>query len=395
MSEARGFRARGARSVLRVVTLLLAIGSGLPQRALADEASGSFTGYIEARLNYYLERSTRVYMPAVRSEVEAPNGIRVRGAYALDVISSASIAQTGGEVDAVFTELRHGIGAMGVAKKFDTGKAELDIGMHGTYSIEDDYRSWIYGLVTSLALDEKNTTISLALTRVDDTIEKNSDPDFSERLGGTTVGVGVEQLLSPVLKLNVGYQFSYLEGFLGNVYRTALVGGTPDDNGVLMGGLPQPELPPEERARHNFEAQLAWYLPDSWTTLQLYYRTYFDSWEIKAQTPELRVYQQFGPDFLVRGRYRFYTQTRAYFAPEEGQTRYPVGYAGPVTSDPKMTTFHSHQVGLQLAYRLSFLSDSFLGFAESATIDLSVDRQFCTSSFGNNWIATAGGRLPF
>jgi hypothetical protein len=43
----------------------------------------------------------------------------------------------------------------------------------------------------------------------------------------------------------------------------------------------------------------------------------------------------------------------------------------------------------------AWLDDSLLEFAKDAWLDLSVDRQFCSSSFGNNVIATAGGRLPF
>jgi hypothetical protein len=162
-----------------------------------------------------------------------------------------------------------------------------------------------------------------------------------------------------------------------------------------MGGLPRAEAPPDERLRHNLEGQLSWYLPGSLTTLQLYFRTYLDSWDIKAQTPELRIYQELGADLLLRARYRYYTQTRAEFAPEDGQTAYPVGYDGPLTNDPKMTSFDSHQIGLRLAYRLTFLTGTFLDFARNVTLDISGDRQFCTSSFGNYWIATAGGRVPF
>lgn len=368
-------------------TLLLA----LPQRVRADESSGTWTGDIEARGNYYLERSTRVMMPAARVNLEAPNGILVRGGYVLDVISSASIAQTGGSTDGVFTELRHGIGQMMVGKIVDTGAAEFDLRVHGTYSTEPDYKSLTYGIVGSVALNEKNSTFTLAVTRVDDTVESNLDSTFRGKLGGLTFGLGLTQLISPVLKFDVGYQLSYLEGFLGNPYRRALVGARPRAGSTkLMGGLPKAEDPPDLRWRHNVEAQLSWYLPSSATTFQLYMRGYTDSWDIQALTPEPRIYQQIGPDLVLRGRYRFYTQTRAEFAPEDGQTAYPVDYLGPVTNDPKMTRFHSHQVGLRLTYQLSWL-----GVFRDLVLDVNLDRGFSTSSFGNYWIGTIGGRIPF
>ena len=366
-----------------------------PLRAAADEASGTWTGSAELRGNYYLERSTRVMMPAARVTVDTPNGIRVRGSYVLDVISSASIAQTGGEEDGVFTELRHGIGQMLVGKKIDTGNAELDLSVHGTYSIEDDYKSLVYGIGGSIALFEKNTTLGFGVTRVDDTVESNIDATFEEKFSGMQFGVGLQQLLSPVMKVDLVYQLSYFDGFLGNPYRRALVGARARPGSTqLMGGLPRQELPPDTRWRHNIEGQLAWYLPQTSTTLQFYLRGYTDSWDIQALTPEPRIYQQFG-DFLLRARYRFYTQTRADFAPEEGQTAYPVGYEGPITNDPKMTRFHSHQVGLRLAYKFGVFGDSALDFARDLVVDASVDRGWSTSSFGDYWVASVGARLPW
>jgi opacity protein-like surface antigen len=362
--------------------------SSLPLTAAADASSGTVTGEVEARGNYYLERSTRVMMPAVRGTVETPNGLKVRGGYVLDVISSASIAQTGGEEDGVFTELRHGIGQMLVGKKIDTGSAEVDLNVHGTYSIEDDYKSLTYGIGGTIALDEKNTTLGFGITRVDDTIESNILDTFEETLAAMTFGFGFQQLVSPVMKLDIGYQLSYMEGFLGNPYRRALVGARARPGStLLMGGLPRNEDPPDTRWRHNVEAQLSWFLPPSSTTLQLYVRGYTDSWDIQALTPEPRIYQQIGDDLVLRLRYRFYTQTRAEFAPEDGQTAYPVDYMGPVTNDPKMTRFRSHQIGLRVSYRFPVLRD--------LTFDLSVDRGYSSSSFGDYWVATAGSRLAF
>jgi len=287
-----------------------------------------------------------------------------------------------------------------VGMKMDTGSAEVDIGVHGTFSTEPDYLSWIYGLFGSVALFEKNTTISLALTRNDDTIESNMDPNFEEGMHGTTLAVGLSQLLSPVLKLDVSYQLSYLEGFLGNPYRRALVGARPrpgsDD---LMGGLPQPEHPPDSRWRNNLEGMLSWYIPATSTAIQLYLRLYTDDWDIQALTPEPRIYQEIAPNLSLRLRYRFYTQTRAWFAPADGQVSYPVEYLppydGPLTSDPKMFRFHSHQIGLRFAYVFAFLDETALSFMRAFVMDVSLDYGISTSTFGDYWLGTLGGRIPF
>ncbi len=363
------------RALLACALVLVGVSS-----AYADEASGTWTGELEGRGNYYYERSTRVFVPTFKVTAEAPNGVHLSADYLVDVISSASIAQTGGGADGVFTELRHGIGAS-VGKEFDMGGAQLDLTVHGRYSTESDYESRVYGLSSALSWNEKTTTLTLNLNRVDDSVYSNVMPKFEGRLYGLTSALSLSQVVTSRLILGVGYQLGYLEGFLANPYRRALIGPRP-----------YAEKHPGERFRHNIEGSLAWFIPASNTTLSLAYRVYVDSWDIMAVTPEARIYQELGENFVLRARYRFYTQTRAYFYESP---RYPLGYTGYVSNDPKMAEFHSQQVGLKLEYRLAFLGGSFLDFARDAWLDLSVDRQFSTASYGNNIIATVGGRVPF
>jgi hypothetical protein len=367
-----------------VALLLMAAALGIATSAHADETTGTWTGQLEGRLNYFWERSTRVVIPTAKLSLEAPNGVRVNAAYLVDVISSASIAQTSGSSDGVFIEYRHGIG-VGVGKKFALGDNELDLSAHGIYSTEDDYKSWLYGANGSFSWNDRNSTLLLGLTRVDDTVLSSADPTFKGQLSGLTTSLGFSQVLSPVLIFGLGYQFVYLDGFLGNPYRKT----------QLVGQAPNREKPPDQRLRHNAEAELSWFLPATATTLQLFYRAYVDSWDIVAMTPELRVYQQLGAAWVGRLRYRYYTQTRADFAPANGATRYPMGYVGPTTNDPKLTAFDSHQVGLRFEFTLAALGGTFLDFARAGVLDLSFDYQWCSSTFGNNVIGTAGGRLPF
>ena len=344
--------------------------------ANADEASGTWTGSIEGRGNYYSERSTRVVVPAAKLKLTAPNGLRFGVDYLVDVISSASIAQTGSDEDAVQTELRHGFGAE-VGKELELDGSQLDLGLHGTYSTEDDYKSYIYGLRSILSLDDKNTKIRFNASRVQDDISSNADPTFEGELTGLTLSAGVEQVLNPTMLVSVGYQFGYLEGFLANPYRT----------------VPPlfRERHPDERFRHTASARFAFFVPDTDTAFHVLYSAYADSWNIAAINPELRIYQHFGDDFLVRPRYRFYAQTRAYFQMDA----YPADWEGPVTNDPKMTAFHTHTLGASLEYRLSFLGGGALDFARNTWLDISFDRYWSTNTFGDGVIATAGGRMEF
>jgi hypothetical protein len=370
-------------AVVTVVATWLALCGSSCVRA--DEASGRWTGELEGRGNYYYEKSTRVNAPAGKLSLESPDGIRIHVDYLADIIASASVAQTGGASDKVFTELRHGIGA-GVGKTFEVGDNALDLNARVIYSTESDYKSWIAGVYGSYALNDKDTTVSLGLTGVADRVYANmgSDTQYRGSLHGLTTTASVLQVMSPVWTLGLSYQFVVLDGFLGNPYRKALIGP-----------LPAAEDPPDQRLRHNIEAMTSYYVPASRTAFELFLRFHDDDWHIAAITPELRVYQSLGRDFVIRARYRYYSQSKAYFALDNGVLRYDAGYTGPVTNDPKMSEFHSHQVGLRLTYTFNALRDTFLDFASRAMLDVSLDRQWCTSAFGNHWEGTLGGRIPF
>jgi len=376
--------ARTARMARIAFLLAWLIASGVAVASVrADEASGTWSGEIEGRGNYYLERSNRIMIPTGRVAVESPGGVRVHADYLVDIITSASIA-TGTTDDKVFTELRHGVGA-GLGKTFDLGSSEFNLDAYGVYSTESDYKSWLFGARGSFAWNQKTSTVSLGVTGVSDRIYSTRDPLFRGELHGLTASVGFSQVLSPRLVLSLGYQFVLLEGYLGNPYRS-----TQNEGQASLR-----EHPPEQRIRYNVEAQLAWYIPATRSTLQAYARYYTDSWDLRAITPEVRFYQDLGRYWNLRLRFRYYEQGEVYFAPSSGTTKYPVGYAGPTTNDPKLVAFHSQQLGARLSFSLLGLEGGLLDFASRVVLDVSFDRQWCPNFFGNNIMGSLGGRLAF
>jgi hypothetical protein len=359
--------------------------------ARADEASGRWTGELEAHGNYYLEKSTRVVVPTGRVSLEAPNGVRVSASYLADVISSASIAQTGNpDSDSVHIEVRQGVG-LATGKTFALGDNEIDLSATAIHSWESDYISWIGGVRAGYTFNQKNSGLSLGVLGVHDTVYKNQQGsrNFIGHLDGVTFNFGFSQILSPTLTFGAGYQLVVLSGFLGNPYRS-----------TTAGAAPRMETPPDSRVRHNLEATVSWYLPGTMTTLQPFFRVYTDSWKINAMTPELRVYQQLSRDFGLRLRVRYYLQGKAYFAqPASSIGAYQRGYVGYETSDPKLTEFDSIQLGARISWSLAAFDRTFLHFARNGVIDLSFDHQWTTiasNSFGNkNLFIILGGRLPF
>jgi hypothetical protein len=363
------------------LSLALTIVAILAHPVLAqDSGAGEWHGVVEPRLNYYWETSTRVVVPTFHARADSPGGLRVGAGYLIDAITSASVGQTGSDKDGSATEYRHA-GDAELSQDFDLGDSQLRLGVHGIYSKEPDYRSANYGLDTALTFNEKATRASFTITRIDDRIRSNADPLFHATLDGVIAAVAVEHALNPLMLLTVGYQIGYADGYLGNPYRRA-----------LRGPLPFRENPPSRRVRHTAMGHIAWFIPETITSLHLMVNAYTDSWELKAINPEIRICQELGRDLMVRPHYRFYTQTKAWFAIDGA---YPRDWTGPLTNDPKMPAMTTHTLGLTAEVALAFLADTVLDFGKGIRLDLNFDRYWSTSRFGNGIIASAGGRIEF
>jgi len=377
----------------RATAILMALlVAALPMAAAADESSGTWTGNVEARGNYYWETSTRVIAPEVSVGLESPGGVRLNGHYLLDSITSASIA-AGAITDVRFTEIRHDFG-LGTGYELDIGEEHLDLSLNGRFSKEPDYSSLAGTLSAGLYLAERATLLRFNLTAFHDEVGQvirgntAADPtgrDLSDRgkqgdLNGVVMNFVWSQTLSPVLTLDVGYDLGLLSGYLQNPYRRVVV------EGVLLG-----ESHPDRRTRHTVHGRLGYFLRPTNTAIHLIYRAYIDDWDVAALTPEVRLYQHIGETVMLRARWRYYTQTRSFFQRNQGYT----GEDEYWTADPKMTEFDSHLLGGLLVLHLGFLERSVLDFAWGATVELGLEYIWRTNSFGNGVIGQVGLNVPF
>jgi hypothetical protein len=372
---------------------VLAVVLGMGALAHADKTTGTWTGVVETRGNYYWERSTRVVAPSLRAELSAPNGLRLSADYLIDTITSASVG-SGLVSDVRFTEVRHDL-ALGVGYEFDLGSTQLLMNARARTSDEPDYNSYSGSLTGALSFNDRSSIFTLNASYLHDEVGKilrgaarvgSDGRNLSDRgqvgvLNVLALSAEFTQILTPTLFVDVGYDLGLLNGFQANPYRT-----------VSVGGVMRPENHPDARTRHSLYGRLAWYFRPTHTALHLMYRAYVDSWDIAALTPEVRLYQEIAQNATLRLRYRHYAQTRAYF--QHPPTQY-LTQEEFVTVDPKMTEFHSDLIGGQLLLRLDFLEDSAFHFAREASIDFSFDYIWNTNRYGNGVIAQVGVRLPF
>lgn len=368
-----------AASALRAALALCALItiSVRSAHAHADEVDGLWSFALEARGNGFEQRSSRVVVPEVALAATSPDGLRLSGSYLLDVISSASIAQSGGDGDEVFTELRHGA-LLGVEQALDDTQLSVRAGIG--VSLEDDYSSASVKLGSTLSLFERTTLLSLDASLSRDLVASNLDPGFEGELIGLALRASVERVLTKTLVLTGGYAIAWLHGFQSNPYRR-----------VLVGPLPYPEHHPDDRLRHELSVQLKLAVPATETVLHLGARGYLDSWDILALSPELRVYQTLWQPLRVLLHYRYYTQTSAFFF----ERSYAAGITAHVTNDPKMAALYSHTLGAGIELELPWLTLERARFGRETTLDLAIDRYLSSSAYGDGFMASVGYRMAF
>lgn len=379
--------------------LLLA---ALPAReARSDAASGTYTGSVALRGNYYWENSTRVVAPSAAVSVAAPSGVRVEGSYLLDAITSASTA-TGVIIDKAFTEKRNE-GHAGLGYEVDFGDTQLDVVVRGRYSKEPDYLSRGVGFGATLSLAQRTTLFHLNGYYIDDDVSKivrgptPGKPDRitamrAERVGdlrALSLGLSWDQVLSGATMLTLGYDLANLSGFQANPYRMVM---------LADGGM-RAEVHPDKRSRHAGYLWLSHFVMRTRTALKAGYRLYYDDWELLAHAPEVRLHQEIGDHVELRLRYRYYTQSSSYFF-RPGRFTVADPY---VTRDPKMSRFQDQTFGVKVRVALDFLAFTKLDFLRATVLDWSIeyllrhyDAAELPMNYGRYGLVAQGGMLvPF
>jgi len=360
---------------------------------LSGAVADGVRGEVGARGNYYFEPSTRVVAPAFNASLVTPSGVRIDGTYLLDAITSASQA-TGVQSDVGFTEIRNDVQG-GLGYEVDLGQVQLDLYTGARFSKEPDYLSRGLGFTGTLSLFDRTTTFRTSAYWLNDDVGKidrmapSDDPNTlvaKKRVDiGTlkafSLGIALDQVLTPTTVATLGYDGGFLDGFQANVYRAA----------VFQDGGARAEDHPSSRNRNAYFVWLAQYIMATHSAVRVGYRLYEDTWGLVAHAPEIRFHQEIGRNAELRLRYRYYTQNAANFWRKNGNLRADK-YA---TADPKMSPFHDQTVGIKMRLALAFLSFTPLDFARLAVLDFGVEYIFNTNRFGNGVIGQGGLTWPF
>ncbi len=315
-------------SRLMVVVMLVIVGQAGAETLPEDR--------IQVMYHSYDGGGVTVDGPAVLVRKELKDQYSVNVGYYRDSISGAS-------PDVIAT-----------ASPYTENRDELSIGLDAllgsslvslTYikSEENDYDGNTVQFGISQSFFSQMSTLSLGYSVGNDTVER-VDNDFSEDLKRYQFSVGLTQVLTSTMLMNLSVEGITDEGFLSNPYRSVRI----------FGSFAGPEVYPDTRTSAAYAIRvkkLLW--GDDVVTLG--YRFYDDSWSITAHTGEVGFTRTMSDRLVLDLDYRFYDQSSASFFSSDFQ-----GLFRFMASDKELSSYQSHTVGLGLTYEL--FNNYFYGF---------------------------------
>ncbi|TGD75853.1 DUF3570 domain-containing protein [Mangrovimicrobium sediminis] len=242
--------------------------------------------------------------PAVLVRKNFEETLSVSGSYYVDFVSSASIdVIASGASEYSETRTEYSVGA-----DYLYGKSMYSAGV--TISDESDYQAATYSFGVSHDFFGDLTTLSFGYALGQDEVSQNGNNEFDEDLDRHTFRLGVSQILTPKLVMDLTYDLITDEGYLNNPYRSYRFLSDPLD--PAAGFQFAREVYPETRTSDAGSIQLRYRLP-WYAAVGAMYRLYTDDWGIDAHTAQLSYSHVLRQHWTVDLKYRWYTQTGADF----------------------------------------------------------------------------------
>lgn len=261
--------------------------------------------------------------------VEAPRG----SDEAADAITSASRPITG---DGAFDPYRKNRDAVTATAAYAHSEAGYYV------SVEEDYLA--QQVSGSVDRDFRRQTLNLSASTsygwdVLTPLADDDTPAESDSKSNVHVGVALTAVLTPTSLIRFGAELNEVRGHQQNSYRN-----------VYAGGGARPELHPDRRTRRDFFVRCNRYFGNR-SSINLTYKYYTDDWGIDSHTVGARLNQYLTRRVIVAYRYRYYSQSAAWFYMDE----YPDedGIDGYRTGDYRMSPFDAHLFGSRLDWVLA------------------------------------------
>lgn len=285
---------------------------------------------VDAMYHYYDGGGTKVDGPALLVRKGFADTASVYASYYADSISGASIDVMTTASPYKETRQERGVGV-------DYLHRNTTMNLSYTTSEERDYRANTLGVNVAHEVFDGLTTLTLGYTAGKDEVGK-TDTAFKEDINRYQYRLGLSQVFTRTFLMNFEYEGILDEGYLNSPYRAA-----------RLQGLLVPERYPGTRDSYAFAVRALKGLMTAGdrldSSVQLGYRYFWDTWDIRASTVETGYQRYFGSRWLGEIHYRYYNQTAASFYGDNFLTQ--MNY---MARDKELSTFKSHAVGTKLTY---------------------------------------------
>ena len=274
--------------------------------------------------------------------------------YYVDLISSASI-------DVVTTASPYSERREQASLGFDAlnGKTRYSLGF--TNSDETDYTANTASLDLSQDLFGDLMTLSLGYSQGWDEVRKRGDPAFSEDVDRRNYRLGLSQILTPQLMVNVAYEVITDEGYLNPPYRSVRSHDADRATGSSYPG----EIYPRTRTSNSASVATRYFRPYR-AAIHGEYRYFTDTWGIDANT--LRIgYAHPWQQWIFEVGYRWYGQSAADFYSDLFPYQDAQNFLG---RDKELASFTSHMLSAGATFELPGFG---WGFLQRSTVNFFYD----------------------
>ncbi len=245
----------------------------------------------------------------------------------------------------------------------EAGVFDLDWthGIHATtfqysYSSESDFLSRGYAISQTSEINQRNTGISYGISFIDDAVRPAFFEEQREK-ESYDYFVGISQVVDPNTIVALNFTYSDYSGYLSDPYKIIR-----RETEILPGiSLPLTfsENRPSDRTRRIWFFNLKRFFDGIGGSLDFDYRHFNDTWGVESNTFDLEWYQKIGERWIVRPKYRYYSQDAAnfYILDLSGTPTDPrdsiEGVAPHYSADYRLAKFDTHTFGLKVIYKLN------------------------------------------
>jgi len=244
-----------------------------------------------------------------------------------NAVSSASAANASGSN----SDTRHEI-TVGATHDFNN---LFGVEVFYDLSRENDYTSNTPTITLKKDLFGKNTTITASYSG---SFDKVSGQFLTETKSRTTHNffIGVTQLLSPKMFVQLGYTFTDSTGQMNEGIRLVALNNVDPTTCTAKSANCVSERFPDSRTRRSYVAGISRYfnleglggILDK-AALKLTLRYYNDDWKIQSYMTGLEYDKHLNENMLLTLNYRYYTQTEAFFVKDTYTAADPFKSASP------------------------------------------------------------------